>query len=391
MGDRGGKGRNVTHRTGCGTVVVVAAVALAMGPATGFGDWPVFRGDGGLRGVAAGSVRADLRLLWTRRLETATRAAPVIGGGTVFVGSAGGVLHALRMDNGEERWRFRSEAGQEIEAPAFWSDDTVYVGDLGGTLYALAAGNGREKWRYETGNRISGSANRVHGTNGVCIVFGSYDHRMHGVHASNGRGLWTYATGNFINGSPAVTGDILVFGGCDGRMHAVRGADGIGVGTVELGSYVAASPAVADGRAYIGHYGGRVVCVDLASWSVVWEYDPGKDAAPFFSSPAVSREHVLIGGRDQRLHCLRRGTGEPAWTFRARGAIDSSPVVSGSFVLFGSDDGRLYLVSEADGKEQWSYEVGAPIPNSPAVANGRVVVCDASGQVYCFGSEPADE
>ena len=106
---------------------------------------------------------------------------------------------------------------------------------------------------------------------------------------------------------------------------------------------------------------------------------------PYFSSPAVTPEFVVFGGRDKRLHCVKRADGQAVWSFATRGKVDSSPVVCGDKVIVGSDDGRVYVVSLETGKEVWSYEVGQPIESSPAVAHGKVVIGCDDGGVYCFG------
>ncbi len=94
---------------------------------------------------------------------------------------------------------------------------------------------------------------------------------------------------------------------------------------------------------------------------------------------------VIVGGRDDRLHCISRDDGKQVWTFKANGAIDSSPVICGDKVVFGAEDGRLYVVTLADGKRLWSYETGQAITSSPAVAAGLVVVGCNDGYVYAFG------
>src|SRR6185503_12784178 len=141
---------------------------------------------------------------------------------------------------------------------------------------------------------------------------------------------------------------------------------------VEAGAYIAGSGAVENNLIYIGHYENEFLCVDLAEGKRVWAY---KDRAfPYFSSPALAKDRVVFGGRDKRLHCVKRDNGEAIWNFSTQGKVDSSPVIVGDKVVVGSDDGRLYIVSLKDGKELWSYEVGQPVGSSPAVVDGQVIV-----------------
>ena len=129
----------------------------------------------------------------------------------------------------------------------------------------------------------------------------------------------------------------------------------------------------------------EVLCIDLKQKKIAWKY---KDRAfPYESSPALTKDRVLIGGGDKRLHCLDRKTGEQVWTFATRGAVNSSPVVVGDKVLVGSADNRLYMVNLKTGKRIWSYETGDEISASPAVSGERVVISSSDGFLYCFGAK----
>ena len=122
--------------------------------------------------------------------------------------------------------------------------------------------------------------------------------------------------------------------------------------------------------------------MDIVKGEKVWSYHD-RDF-PYFSSPAVTADKVIFGGRDKRLHCVTKADGKPLWTFTAKGKVDSSPVVAGDQVVVGADDGRLYVLSLAEGKERWSYDLGQPLTASPAVAGGCIIIGCEDGKVYCF-------
>ena len=93
-------------------VVAAAAVVLAAS-AVSAGDWPLFRGDPRLTGVAGEALPANLEPLWI--FET-------------------------------------DEEG--FEATATVHGDAVYVGSLDGHVYALDGDSGLVFWAYDTGNRV---------------------------------------------------------------------------------------------------------------------------------------------------------------------------------------------------------------------------------------------
>jgi eukaryotic-like serine/threonine-protein kinase len=349
-------------------------------------DWPMHRGDPQLQGRAAMNAPAKPELLWTFKAGKPIKAPAAIAQGRVFVGDDAGVVHALDLATGKEIWSFKTEGG--IEAAPLVLDGTVFIGSSDARLYALAAGDGALKWKYETGDKVLGGANYAKNPDGSgwWIIVGSYDMLLHCVDAGTGKMIWTTETENYINGTPAITpaGEVI-FGGCDAFLHVVSVKERKEVRKFESGAYIAGSAALDDSVGYVGHYGNEVIAFSPKDGTILWKYRDRNFA--YFSSPALTDHHVLIGGRDKRLHCLDRAKGTAIWTFQTRGQVDSSPVLCGDAVVFGSEDGRLYCVTVTDGKERWAYEIGAAITASPAMADGRIVIGAEDGVLYCVGAK----
>jgi outer membrane protein assembly factor BamB len=358
---------------------------LALAPLQG-ADWPVFRGDPGLQGVAPGRLSSSLELVWTHETDGPIVSSPVVAEGRAYVGSDDGKLHAVDLRTGAGLWTFASE--DLVEAPPLVVDGVVYFGSSDFYFYAVDAESGELRWKHETADKILGGANVLRAGDETRIVVGSYDAQLYCFEARSGALRWTYATDNFINGTPAVWGDRVVFGGCDAVLHVVQGADGKAAGRLELGDacHVAGSVGIGGDRVYFGHYGNEFLCVDLAGQKVVWSYPSPRQA--FFSAPAITQDRVLFGGRDKQLHCVDRDTGTPVWTKATGRKVDASPVVCDGKVVFGSGDGRLYLLALEDGQELWSFDLGRPVDSSPAVVSGFVLVGSGDGKLYTFGPPP---
>ena len=347
-------------------------------------DWPMFGGSQGLLGRAGGRLADSLSLLWKFQTGAEVKSSPVIYEGRVFVGSCDANVYALDLRTGEKVWAYVT--GDAVEAAPCAADGSVFAGSADGILYALHAETGQLLWKYETEGQILGAPNWMRSVEepNLRILIGSYDNQVHCVDANNGQAVWVYETDSYVNGSPAVDQDWCVFGGCDAFIYVVSLADGATVAQIDSGSYIAASAAFLDGQVYVGNYENVFIRADVDANAIVWEYEQGD--APFFSSPALDEEVVVFGGRDERVHCVRREDGKQVWTFKTLGEVNSSPALCGDKIVVGSDDGRLYLLARGDGKLLWSYETGQPITSSPAVAHGLVVVGCDDGYVYAFGS-----
>lgn len=345
-------------------------------------EWPEFRGNPSLTGVAPGELSVPLRLQWSFKTGGPVQSSPVVAGGRVFIGSDDGHVYALDLNSGAKIWAFKT--GGPVEAPPLALGGRVIAGSGDGNLYALNAEDGALVWSHTTGNKIVAAANWFVLEGATNVLVGSYDYRLHCVDFATGRSNWIYETRSYIHSTPSVAGGQAWVGGCDAVLHGVSLTNGARLAEIPAGAFVAASVALADGRAYFGHYEGQFMSVDLARGKPVWTFQDR--SFPYLSAAAVTSDRVLFGGRDKRLHCLYREDGRVAWQFATRGRVDSSPVVCGDKVVFGSDDGRLYVVSLANGRELWYYEIGQAFgSSSPAVAAGLVIIGNEDGSVYCFG------
>jgi outer membrane protein assembly factor BamB len=235
------------------------------------------------------------------------------------------LVYALDFSNGKKVWTFKT--GGPIESSPLVLNGKVYVGSSDNFLYALNASDGTQVWKLETGDKILGSPNWVKSPDGKAdwILAGSYDFKLYSVDAGTGKTNWTFETGNYINGTPAVADGKTVFGGCDALLHVINLADGAKIKEVEAGAYIAGSGAFEKGNFYIGHYENEFLCADLNAGKIAWRFHDRN--FPYFSSPALTSDRVIFGGRDKKLHCLNRTNGEEIWAFSARGKVDSSPVV----------------------------------------------------------------
>lgn len=368
---------------GCGKPAAdrpaAAAAPAAKLPAKG-PDWPMFRGNPTLTGVTPVSLPPKLSLAWKFDTHGTVNSSPAVVGDRVFIGSASSNLFALNLADGQKVWSFT--ASGPIEASPLVLDGRVFIGDINTNFYAIDAGTGKQVWSFGLEDKVKSSANWVNIPGGRAILVGGYDFKLYSLNPDNGRTNWIFETGNYINGSPAVGDGWTAFGGCDAIVHVVDVITGKKVKEIEAGAYIAASGALVDGHLYVGHYENEVLDVDLRAGVVAWKYRDRN--FPYFSSPAVTTNRVIFGGRDKRVHCVDRANGKEVWTYATRGKVDSSPVVAGDDVFVGSDDGRLYRIGLADGVERWNYEVGQPVQSSPAVVAGYLLIGSDDGKLYCF-------
>ena len=358
--------------------------ACLLAVTTAAADWPIFRGNPALTGVATEALPAATANLWTFKAGGPVKSSAVVADGRVFVGSDDGQVYALALADGKKLWAFKTDG--PVEAAPFVRGDTVYVGSSDFTFYALAVATGELRWKQKTGAKILGGANAIEVAGAWRVLVGSYDAKLYCFDAVTGKELWTVTTDSYVHGTPAVAGGRVVSGGCDGHVRILDPRDGKQLAEIDTKSYIAGSTVVIGDWAWLGHYNYEVLGLNLAEAKERWRF---RDRwFPYYSSPAVTEKLVVIGGRDKKLHALDRVTGKEVWAFATQGKVDSSPVVCGENVVVGSDDGRLYAVKLADGTQLWARDLGAPVTATPAVVKGLIIVGTEDGTVYCLGTKP---
>jgi outer membrane protein assembly factor BamB len=372
--------RRRAGRLAVGCLLAVAALTLRAQP---LDRWPMFRGSAALTGATDTTLPQPLTLRWSYRAKDAVGSSAAIADGTVYVGSMDGLLHAIDVATGKERWQYQAAGPIEESSPAV-SGGLVFVGDVSGVVHAVDAQTGRRRWTFKTDAEVRSSPNPV----GDKVYIGSYDQNLYCLLAATGAVVWKFPTDGPVHGTPAFDGGVIYISGCDEYLRAIDATTGRQRFAVSLGSNAGASAAVQDGMAYVGTFGNEVLGIDLKRRGVKWTYHHPTRSFPFYSSAALATDRIVVGGRDKMVHCLSRSTGHVAWPFLTRARVESSSLVSGNRVFVGSNDGTLYELDLMTGKKVWQFTAGAPLPASPAAAGGVLVIGSEDGAVYCFGSAP---
>jgi eukaryotic-like serine/threonine-protein kinase len=342
-------------------------------------NWFQFRGNHRLTGVSASNVPNEIKLLWTYEAGESIESSAAIVGDTVFVGSQKGELISLNLQNGSVYWKYRVDSPIGESSPAY-SAGVVYVGDLGGWFHAVNASDGKKIWAFKAGSEIKSSPVVI----GDRVLIGSYDQHLYCLSTRNGAVLWKVKTNGPVHSTPGIADGLAFIAGCDELFRAVRISDGREVFNVSSGAYTGASPAIIGNSAYYGTFDNEVLAVSLSEHRIVWRYQHPQLHFPFYSSAAVTRSRIVIGGRDKMVHGLGLA-GKAVWTFPTKARVESSPAVAGGRVFVGSNDGRFYVLNLSTGGKLWEFNAGAPLSASPAIARGRVVIGSQDGRLYCFG------
>jgi len=131
------------------------SVAIDVGTAPVWNGWSPTRDNARFAPATLAGLPADqvsrLKLKWAFGFDGDISAfsQPTVIGKQVFIGSAGGVVHALRADTGCLQWTFQANGPIRSALVAAPSDGKplLLFGDLTGWFYALDASTGQQVWR----------------------------------------------------------------------------------------------------------------------------------------------------------------------------------------------------------------------------------------------------
>jgi len=327
--------------------------------------------------VAASSIedRVDDRLDWIVNTGDEVRSSASAAGGTIYIGSYDGNLHAIDETDGTVRWRFKTQRG--IVSRPMPIAEMVIVGSEDKSVYAVSRQNGRAIWSFQTNMPVRSSAiadermgaigsddgflyrfDRSRGVvtfryktwgpirstaaqAGDALVFGSDDGYLYNVSAETGRLTWRYQIGAPVMSSPAIKGNIVVVGASDGGVRGFGLRDGKLFWTVQSPKTVISSPVVEGDRAYVGSADGHVYAIDVVTGELAWKAPVCRQIT---SSPAVNDGHIFVGGNDSVFYCLTTADGSVTWRFGAGTAIVTKPLITTDHVIFGSLDGNVYAL-----------------------------------------------
>ena len=215
-------------------LIALATPAHAATPTT----LPAFHGGGPLLGNADPIAPPPMTVKWTYKADEVDHAAitgsPVIDNGTVYVADAKGTLHAVDLQTGKARWKYKTD--DSFATTPLVHDNKVFLGDLSGIFHAVSTETGKKLWSVDTESTINASANVA----GSRILFANDAAQMLCLNAADGKILWKATGGDRINSAPAIAPApvpqvavahpepiapslplVAYFGGCDGELRAV--------------------------------------------------------------------------------------------------------------------------------------------------------------------------
>lgn len=137
----------------------------------------------------------------------------------IYISSMDHHLYAVDSKTGDLLWKSPDLGGALVAEPTFSEDGTIYLGTFGNEMLALKASNGEVKWRYITSGWVWSAARLVDGK----LSFGDLKGFFYILDASTGTAITEEVLDGPIVGTPAYDGQDTIYVGTEaGTLYAYR-------------------------------------------------------------------------------------------------------------------------------------------------------------------------
>jgi outer membrane protein assembly factor BamB len=353
------------------------APTVRVGPARQESAWLAYLGSPRHDAAARETLNPDPRPLWHTGLGRGARGSPAIAEAVIAVGTADRNVTLVDRTSGAVIWRSRLDG--TVRAGPLLDADRLYIGSEAqpdGRVYALRLRDGKILWRARTGSVAAPLA-----FDGEALYAGTEDGVALRLEPERGRIQWRAALAGAIRSGPLVTPYGVVVATTGDSLYLIDRNTGTVHQRLRLPGTVLGTAATDGKRAYLGTVNGRIVAVDLASWTIAWDRAAG-DAV--YGAPALVDETLFVLARNGRLWLIPVHAPDSARSHALDIVSTAGPTPLASGVLVGSVSGEVLLVDPSTGAIRWRAQVAGPIDEPPLVRDRQVVVIAGRGNIHTY-------
>ncbi|HJZ68019.1 MAG TPA: PQQ-binding-like beta-propeller repeat protein [Blastocatellia bacterium] len=199
---------------------------------------------------------------------------------------------------------------------------------------------------------------------------------------------WQYLTDSASMQSPSLDGARIYLPLEGGRVICLDRETGTLLWTSEPGGIITSPVTVGDNSVYIAtrktaddgsEVGGSLRAVDKATGLTVWVKDYSR---PFVAPLELAANRIYGGSADGSFYALASENGEVIWKVETQDVVHGRTLVASHAVYFGSDDGALRAVDAERGQIIWKYQTGGKIIGRPAADERALYFGSGDGYVH---------
>lgn len=213
---------------------------------------------------------------------------------------------------------------------------------------------------------------------------------------------WSVNVGDVISSGVATDGRLVVVGTRSGRVVALDGATGSVVWERSLPSSSLAPALIGSGRVMVSANDGMIYALNASDGSQVWQFstqNPAVSVRGAATPISLDANTALFGTADGRIHAINPQAGTLLWTRRVGRAVggsqvhrmsdvDGTPLVAGQYLYVPSYSGQLTGFDMSAGRTLFVSELAST--KSPALLGSQLISTSIHGDVVAFNAMTGD-
>lgn len=328
---------------------------------------------------------------------------PAWHAGMVYAADRFGIVKALDISNGKEKWRinlsektgFFSKRISALLSGGITADsDRIYIGSERGQVYALNNRDGSIAWKIKLVGEVlsrpvvSDGLVLLHTSNGI----------LTGLDQSSGEIKWSVTldiSALSLRGesAPKVVFGGAIVGGDNGYITAVfinhgqliwqqRISQPKGATEIDRLNDVDTTPVIVNGVVYVLAYNGDLMALDLHSGHILWKRQIGgvKDLI-------VDLGTIYLVDQNDHLMALNADrSGLTIWLQSNLLHRDlTSPVLFNGYLVVGDSEGYVHWINTIDGHFVAQQKLSnSGFQTEPVVASDKLLIQSKNGKVYAI-------
>jgi outer membrane protein assembly factor BamB len=385
-------------------------------PTADAGEWPSFRGPGGL-GVAreadppiAWDGATGTGVLWKAEVPRGGFNSPVVWGDRVFLAGADEQkceVYGYDADTGTLLWTADTEGvpGEPTTLPHV-SPDTGYAAPslavdgrrviaIFGTGVILGLDvDGRRLWARHLGTPVNPYG---HASSLLILrdtVFVQFDHTggstVKALDVETGRDRWKQDRGAAQSwASPILTdagGRLRLILSATPMVAAYDALTGAELWSKDvLSNEIGSSPAYANGRVFVANQYAKAVALDAATGEVLWSTE--ELDLPNAGSPVATDRHLFMPTSGGTFSCIAAADGSRVWSHDFDAGGYGSPILAAGRIYWVTADGRTRIFKAAETFELIAEpDLGETSVCTPAAVGRRLYIRGAQ-HLFCIGTK----
>lgn len=333
--------------------------------------------------------------------------SPVVWDGLIFLSGATAskrVVYCLDRQTGAIRWQREANniSGSPAVSPKTTDDTGLAAPSLavdGDRVYALFGNGdilaldheGNRQWARNLGvpdNHYGHASSLITWGGKVFVQYDTHSgSKVMALNTTDGKTAWTTPRSNDVSWSSPILASI------GGKWQLVLQANpnvagydlqsGRQLWSVDcMTGEVGPSPAFGGGYVYAANEYAKLVAIDPATSSIVWE---SMDKLPEVASPAYVKGLLFTATTYAVLGCFDATNGELLWEHEASAGFYASPMVAEGKLYVFDTSGKAYIFAPGRSSNLISSpELGEKVYSTPAFSDGCLYVRGVK-HLYCLG------